>query len=213
MRGVSLYTALLAFLLLGCSGPAQLNVSDAESYFIEHMNQQAVRHTANGYELEVKPMPSQYLALRETKVSGILTQASYDSAHASYGQARYFLLTIKPQHGVRQGDIMMHDVQDYQAYQERFLDLSFQLSDRLTMEFEGGALPPVLTNTEHGYGLTEHRSAMVAFAPSSDAEYQAITNGPVTLVFDDRIFKTGISRFPFAAAADNVFPLVRINKT
>lgn len=201
---------LVLLVIVGCGGSSQLNFDDAESYLLEQMATQAVSHSANGYEVEVKQLPTEYLAVREVKADGRINQVAYDSAHASYGEALYFLLTIKPQEGVREGDIMMHDVTEYEQYQKRFLDLSFTLRDRLTLEFEGGSLAPVLATTEHGYGLAAHRSAMLAFAPGTASEEQAMKSGPVAVVFDDRIFQTGISRFPFTTTTLNDLPPVRI---
>ena len=65
-------------------------------------------------------------------------------------------------------------------------------------------------NTEHGYGLSTHRSIMLAFAPGNADELQALQQGPVTVVFDDRIFQTGISRFSFNSSTLNDLPPVRI---
>ena len=210
MRAASASTLLIVLALASCGGPSQLSFDEAEPYLLDQMAQQAVRHTANGYEVEMKQLPTEYLAFREAKSGGMVNQAAYDSLQASYGEALYFLMTIKPQEGVREGDIMMHDVHDYEQYQERFLDLSFTLRDRVTLEYEGGSLAPVLANTEHGYGLSAHRSIVLAFAPGSDAERQALQNNPVTVVFDDRIFQTGISRFSFNSSTLNDLPPVRI---
>jgi len=211
MRAVK-YCWLLALLVaMGCGGPSQLSFEEAEGYLMNAMTTAAVHHMANGYEVEVKQLPSQYLALREVKAFGDITQTAYDSALESYGEARYFLLTIKPQEGVREGDIMMQGVSNYEEYQERFIDLSFSLKDYLSLEYEGGELPPVLATTEHGYGLSAHRSAMLAFAPGTPEEASALTNGPVTVVFDDRIFQTGISRFPFNSSSLTDLPAVQVN--
>ena len=211
MQGAKPYTLLIGLAFLAaCGGPSQLSFDEAEPYLINHMSEQAVTHAANGYEVEVKQLPTSYLALREVKTEGRVSQPAFDSAVASYGDGAYFLLSIKPQTGVREGDIMMQDVYNYEEYQERFLKLSFSLRDHITLEYEGGSLSPVLANVEHGYGLAEHRSAMLAFAPSNDAEREALQNGAVTVVFDDRIFQTGISRFPFNASSLNNLPPVRI---
>ena len=211
MRAAKLVALLGCMLgLAACGDPSQLSFGEAEAFLLEKMRAQTSTHAANGYQLEVRPVPSEYLAVREVKTSGTPTQSAYDAARESYGDARYFLLTIKPQEGVREGDIMMQDVRDYEAYQQRFLELSFSLREHLSLEYEGGSLQPVLSNTEHDYGLSAHRSAMLAFVPRNEEELQALSSGALTLVFDDRIFNTGINRFAFDASNLSNLPPVEV---
>ena len=140
MRAASLYTLLIALALASCGGPSQLSYDEAEPYLLDQMNQQAVKHAANGYEVEMKQLPTEYLALREAKTSGPVDQAAFDSLQASYGDALYFLLTIKPQEGMREGDIVLSvdgvTSSPLALNAQIYIRLNYEAGDKITVKYQ-----------------------------------------------------------------------------
>lgn len=196
MKG--LIRAIILVVLFGSCSPAIVNDKQAKSYLIDWMQDREVIHQANGYSIGIKPVPAEYLALNELSGNGIIDADEFRTTVESYGQGLYFLLNISPDQELRKGDIMLQDVKSYDEYKERFLELSFDLYEMLKLEFGDTELPVSLVSTEHSFGLSEHRTAMIAFVPQTGQQEELLSStNDIQIVLDDRIFKTGISVFSF----------------
>ncbi|OFX36443.1 MAG: hypothetical protein A2X08_14595 [Bacteroidetes bacterium GWA2_32_17] len=144
----------------------------------------------NGLQIKVKYLPPDYLSLKDK------SSRNTDSLKDYYSHSLSFLLSINPEQ-VNQKDIVYREVNDYSDYKARIYQLSFRLDELISVEIENMKITPVLTSFENVYGIKQGRDIIVVFTPSDENQAKMIASGNIDFIFNDEIFKTGISHFQF----------------
>ena len=153
-----------------------------------------VSKEVNGMIIEVKFLPSNYLALKEAESLGNLN--SYDSLLKSYKDSNTFLFTFKPKEGHKGDDVMFKNVADYKDYIERSLELNFDLESKITLKTKNDSYSPVLSSLENTYGLTKGRRVYIVFTEKTPQK--ELQKSPVfDLIYTDDIYDLGILHFTF----------------
>ena len=145
----------------------------------------------NNIVLVAKYLPPEYLALQELRSEDTLDMERFHELKEEYADSKTFLLTIAPRDGF--GDVMYYGVQNQKEYEDRFRQLNFHVDDLLALRIGTQRLRPVLHTMENTYELTKEKSIYLVF--SSDVAWDNAQK--MDLVFDDRLFETGISHFVF----------------
>jgi hypothetical protein len=178
--------AVVALTSLAACGDGR--TTDIHGYY-EWMNDPAngcVRTSdINGVRIEMKYLAPAYLQYQRRDGDDQGTQGN-DSTVC-------FLMSIAPS-DTSGGDIMTHGVVSEGAFTARAMNLNFEIRDMLSIRYGGKEYPVLLTTLENVYGLSKKRDVMLVF-PRIPPYWSE--KADVDIVFDDRIFGTGINHFTF----------------
>lgn len=155
--------------------------------------------TINGVNLVVKYLPPEYLAYKEYRGGGVARE-KLDSLIAQYNHNRTFLLTLSLEdqnNSLPNGDIMYSNIISPEEYDNRLLELSFNIKQYIKLETESNSYVPVLHTFENTYGLSPNRGIYLVFAPGGKEQEDLLTSKELEFVFEDQLFMTGISCFVF----------------
>jgi hypothetical protein len=154
------------------------------------------KKVVNNLKLKAKYLPQQYLLHRELGSSA--NPQEKQQLSDKYKGSINFLFSIKPEDSKMGGNsLIWFGVSSYQEYKQQVNALNFRLDKYLTLETDQGSYRPVLTHLQNYHNLKEGIDFMIAFAPTKDQPSDLTEASTYNLVFDDRFFGTGISRFVF----------------
>ncbi len=157
---------------------------------------------ANDLSITVKCLPAAFLAYKEWRNIPGAGEKEMDSLLNYYQHSRTFLMTIKP--SVAQldaatgasGDVIYQGIGTYQQYQQRVMQLNFNLGDFLGLHAGKQVFKPTLSAMENTYGVIEQRNFYLVFS-DTDEKTNLLAENELDLTFQDEIFNTGISHFIF----------------
>jgi hypothetical protein len=199
---------LLIISLSSCSG--KKTISDPNE-FMKWMNDPEnglvqTKYVSN-VKINVKNLPSAYMAYLEMKNLQGQSEQKRDSLIAYYSQSKTFLLTISPDERVKgnSGDIMYRDVTGFEEYKDRSHVMNFEFGDYIDLITDNEKYKPVLSNLENVYGLSSGRKIILVFAEKNGSQ-DLSKSKELDLVFTDEIFNTGINHFVFAQHKLNSVP-------
>lgn len=203
-RAVRLLPTVAVAALLGL-GAAGCGGNDPMGEYYEELADPAnglVRQTtARGLKLTMKYLPGEYMAFQERRdrpEGGAEPEAVASegmlSSDRDYSSSIHFLLSIAPEDPDKGGDVMTRGVSSSEDLTRRAMDLNFAIREMVTAHYGGEVVPAALATMENTYGLTPKRDIVIAF-PKLEGKWRE--GEEVDLVFDDRIFKTGINHFRF----------------
>lgn len=154
------------------------------------------KHTANGLTLTMRYQSPEYMTWLQLMRRPGRSERQRDSLLQQFRTAKHFLLTIAPDERHGGGDVTMRGIRSRAEYVERLERLNFELRDYITLKTPSANFAPALTVMEHAQGLRLARTVNLAFVPDDmdDDFYDAET---YDVVFNDRIFGTGINHFLF----------------
>ena len=129
---------------------------------------------------------------------------------ALYNNAYSFVLSIGPdnRNGKSGSDIMQRGNRSYEDYRDRFMTMNFNIGEHLSLRAGDLVLKPTLALTENVYGLQQDCKINLVFAPADAAQQRVLQAHDLELVFDDRVFDTGLSRFVITQQHLNSVPAV-----
>ena len=155
----------------------------------------------NGLIFQVDYLSPSVLAQRQ--LGNTITDSELNQFVDTYKHSLNFQITITADENYYQGDVMYLGVTDYEAYKERVLDMNFNLSEWIELNYNGKIYKPVLAEMESSYGISNRRKIQLAFA-SEDFDFERAETGAVDLIYEDQHFNTGINHYPF-----NISKLIR----
>jgi hypothetical protein len=167
-----------------------------------------VNHT----HFKVNLLPSDLLLLRALKTLPSAEQADLDSISRDLQHSTTFVITIGPDQREQEGrrDIVFSGVASYEEYRDKLMRLNFEMEEMILLKVGNEQLKPALTNFENVYGLTDHRKVNLVFVAKNEEQGKQIRQGDLELLFDDRIFNTGINRFVFRRADIEEVPNINL---
>jgi hypothetical protein len=168
----------------------------------------------NATHFKVNLVPSELLTLQTLNKLSNPSEVVVDSVRRDLAHAATFVLTIGPDKQKKEGrsDIVFSDVRSYEEYREKLMRLNFELEELITLQAGVEQFRPVLTNLENVYGLTDHRKINLVFVPRTTAQAEVLKQNDLELLFDDRIFNTGINRFVFRRSDIEDIPNINLPK-
>ena len=192
-------------LILGCNSSFKSEraflkwINNPESGFVK-------KTSANGFSLQMKYMPPEYLAIIE--MSKEEAEMEINILTKQFEDSRTFLLTVE--HDISGIDVTNYGVNNMPEFKERMNELNFQIKDYLFLRTEEGKkIRPVLTTFENLYEIGGKKSFYVVF-PKEQEIKMATEN--LDIVFEDPFFDTGINHFMFKTEKiDNLPPLQFLN--
>ena len=155
-----------------------------------------IKRSSGDKELTMKYLAVPYLVYNDVKDIENPSKVLIDSLTRVYSNSRNFLLTIRSTS--HNEDIMLEGVTNEMEYNQKNLVMNFGISEYLTLKTDiGNSYFPALVNMENTYGLQKHKNFYIVFAPMDENEKDIMTSQTLDVVFDDRIFSTGINHFLF----------------
>lgn len=186
-------------LLLGSCVNRQIN---SEKDYYQWINEEShhlfVTKSINGVKLTVKYLSPEYLAYKEYNGTGAGSKAK-DSLLLLYNRNRTFLLSFNAdgKSEGQSGDIMYKDITNTEEFNNRLLELTFNIGQFIRLKTDSNIYLPVLFTFENSYGISPGRSIYLVFAPDGKETDDLLSSARVDIVFDDQVFMTGISHFSF----------------
>ncbi len=200
MKTIGIGSGWLLFALVALFGTACQPKVDSKEAFLQWIDNPdhglTKQKDINGFQVSVKYLPPSYLAYREWEGKGF-GKSGFDSLLHDYTHSRTFLLTIAPDREHPERSVMFHDVLNRAEYKERVRDLNFNIGEYLQLKTEKGVFLPVLHHMENTYELADHRSIYLVFSDKDLENPRLTTARELDLVYNDRLFGTGLSHFYF----------------
>jgi hypothetical protein len=192
-RIIRISLGCLLLFALGSCGKKINNMSDFSSYLNEQENGLTMRKAVNGVVITVQYLPPEYLALKESRDSSLQQPASYDSLLSYYRRSESFIVTFGPDEAKgNQSDIMFDDVNNFQEYVDRSMELNFDMEEKIRLKTGDKEYAPVLSSLENTYGLSKDRKVNLVFTPDKNTD-----NQQYDFVYEDETFGVGTLHFSF----------------
>jgi hypothetical protein len=186
--------ASLALIFTGCKNTTVSHAIEYNEWLNKSENACKVSKEVNGMIIDVKLLPQNYLALKESETKDGYNK--YDSLLKTYEHSTTFLLTFKPKEGHKGNDVMFEGVENYSDYIERSTELNFELESKIVLKTNKGSFAPVLSSLENTYGLTKGRQVYLVFA-DKNLKNEIQNSDLLDLVYTDDIYNLGILHFTF----------------
>ncbi len=189
-----LSSIVLVCILLSCNNSLN-NPSDYFKYLEAKENGICKTKRHNAVEIKTKLIPAEYLCFKDS--NGNLNQAIEDSLMEFYKYNISFLVTIGPnKNSDVEFDLTSVGISNMEEYKERSELLNFQLKSFFKLVVNNIEYEPVFCEMENVYGLTLDRKFNLVFSPVKDKDEFLVAKN-YTLVYNDELLKTGISKFKF----------------
>ena len=160
-------------------------------------------------ELTMKYLPADFLVYKELKENQNTSKELIDSIKKHYVNSRSFLLTIKYKND-EPYDPVYEGIYSYDELNQRKQDMHFSFGQYIKLvTTDGREYRPVLSHMEETYGLQKHRNIHLVFSPVDKNQIDILDTEELDIVFDDRIFNTGIHHFIFEK--ENIDKQLKLN--
>lgn len=200
-------------LVITISSCKKNSISNEQDY-LQWINKHAVKSkTVNGLELSVKYLPPDFLAYKELSEKEY-SRDQVDSLVNYYSNSYSFLLTISPlpaKDGTRP-DLLYYNLGSVEEYNVRLKELTFNFNEYVYLETQYGKHPPILNVFENTYGITPDRTIYLVFNKYEQVRSETKEITDFNIVFNDKLFVTGISYFNFKAQELNNVPKINFWK-
>lgn len=179
-------------MITSCSS-SELHIKEYLTYLADLEHGIVKNKTVTGIALQVKYLPIDYLVYKETNQNGgnateiAITKKNYDESLS-------FLFTLGPSKEEK-FDIAYLGVRNYREFIDRVETMNFKMNEMFYLELNGKKIKPKLTLMENTYGLEKSRSLVVTFPVANSSHF--MRENDVKFVYEDGLFKTGISKFSF----------------
>ena len=190
------FVLILVFPLWKCNRGFN-SVEEMYTWMGDPANGMIVTKLSGDKELTMKFLPPGYLAYKEVKETLGKSKEQIDSLRMLYKKSRSFLLTIKYKND-EPYDPVYEGIYSYEELDRRKKDMHFSFDEYVKLiSSDGGEYKPVLSHMEETYGLQKMRNIHLVFSPENEKQADILGAEELDIVFDDRIFKTGITHFVF----------------
>jgi len=191
---VTLFTVPL--LLIKCSQGFN-STEEMYKWMKDPVNGMIITKLSGDKELTMKFLPVNYLVYKEIKENQNRSDKQIDSLRQLYANSRSFLLTIKYKND-EPYDPVYEGIYSYDELNIRKQDMHFAFDEYVKLvSTDGGEYKPILSHMEETYGLQKHRNIHLVFSPENKNQMDILEAKELDIVFDDRIFNTGIHHFVF----------------
>lgn len=207
MVGKKCYIGILLLLMLVACNKTTVNTYEEYlAWLNDSDNGLTMDKKAGGIIIKVKHLPSNYLAYQDLLHESHVNKDIVDSLINNYDKSLTFLLNIGVDGNTKKGDIMYHDVNNYEEYKKKLYNMNFDIEKKISLTINEKEYFPVLAHLENVYGLTESRNIMVVFVPETENEQSFYDAKEIAFTYDDELFKTGINHFVFKRENINNIP-------
>lgn len=190
-RGTNFLFLIGIFVIFSCNKkPTYEEVSAMIEKASSGLNQE---REVNGVKVKIKYLPSNYLAYQEAVKLENLSVKSYDSLLNYYNNTYTFVMSIGPSSDLERGDIMVEGVRDMKEYSERFLNMNFNIENKVNLQDEEEINMPILSHMENIYGLEKSRNILFVFNKNKKSPL----DGQLNFIYEDELFGMGTLHFGF----------------
>jgi len=198
-----LFLAIIALFFLSCSKTAFDSAEEFYKWVNDKDNGYVKVQESNGFRLEVKCLPADYLAYLEVqKGEESYSESDVIGLQKEFGSSKTFVLTIE--HEDKAVDPTYYNVMDMPEYKERIRKLNFNMKEHIYIKTDDGSeIAPVLATMENVYQLTNKKTLYLVFPNTNN---QLNKSEMLDLVFEDTFLKTGINHFQFLNKDLNKLP-------
>lgn len=206
MVGKKCYIGILFLLVLVACNNTVNTYEEYLAWLNDSENGLTMDKKASGIIIKVKHLPSNYLAYQDLLHESQVNKGMVDSIIKNYDKSLTFLLNIGVDGDVKKGDIMYHDVKNYEEYKKKLYNMNFDIEKNISLTINEKEYFPVLAHLENVYGLTESRNIMLVFVPETENEQSFYDAKEIAFTYDDELFNTGINHFVFKRKNINNIP-------
>ncbi|MBK9274154.1 MAG: hypothetical protein IPM49_06410 [Flavobacteriales bacterium] len=198
-------TSVLAILLTACTGPSpSLDGPALQTYAHDVEHGLTKERTVGDIRTRVTLLPAALTAWRALQAADD-SCADPNSVLDAHKRMLTFELAIGPSADAR-GDVLLAGARNAQEVQQRVYALHFDWASMVELTCGSHRSAPVLSAFENTYGITEHRTVTLAFAPRDSADMDFHTAKEIRLTWDDQVFGTGRQHFLFDRADLEALP-------
>jgi len=181
-------------LLISCSNVAATS-EDYYTYLEDEDNGVTRTKIISDIRIKTKFLPPEYLCYQELKVSENFVDR--DSVLENYKYNVTFLVSIGPSENAEEEfDVTKVGISNYDEFKERAMIMTFYMGEFFQLKTDNGTYTPVFCEMENVYGLTYDRKFNIVFTPQNKKD-ELISSESMTLVYNDELFNTGLSRYKF----------------
>ncbi|MBI5539681.1 MAG: hypothetical protein HY951_06450 [Bacteroidia bacterium] len=196
-----------SFVFSGCKKSDPETYNEYLSWINDPDNGYIKERRVWGIVYQARYLPSDYLVLKDLKDKTIDLKNT-DSLFSIYDSCLTIMLTIGPNNELQEKtDLFMNGVKDLNEFKERVQLLSFNMSEQIKLKTGNLISKPVLYNYENIYGLKPDRDFIFVFAPESLSQKEFYSSDTLDVIYEDKIFGTGIHHFIFLRNQINRKPL------
>jgi hypothetical protein len=192
----------LLLLVLSCRQNRDTQVRDLYRWLNDVDNGLTKTKIIDDVQITVKYLPAQLQAYRE--LEGKESKFLFDSLVSGYSNQKTFIMSFKSIFDDK--NIVYKDVSDKKDYDQRIMDLSFNMGRKLKITACGSDLGPTLFHYEPSYGSNKTINVYVVFA----GEKVMSCMEPLDIEYYDNVFNTGISHFTFKQEDIDRIPEIKI---
>ena len=205
---MKLVAGIILTLVLNACSTSSLEPKEYISWISNPENQLVKEKYVGGLHLKLQYLTPEYLAYNDIQKQSLeRTDFVLDSVLSFYENGYSFTLTLSPDERKVEGkDVMYSDITSLNDFQERVLQMNFELGDMIELSTSDNFLKPAISSFENVYGLKKGRSIYIVFVD----EKNTIKGEDIKVSFDDLIFNTGKSSFNFTYKQLNSIPKLKI---
>ncbi len=204
--GLNIALLFMLIFLLSCN-KSMNNAADYFNYLDNPEHGICKVKDISDLEIKVKYLPAEYLTYQELK-NEKQNDINRDSIIEIYQHNITFLVTVGPSKSAENSfDITKVGVSNMEEFKARSMQLNFNMKSAFKLITDSQTLEPVFCEMENVYDLSFHRKFNVVFSPIEDKDELKNTE-EFTLVYNDELFNTGISKFKFSKDNINKIPSI-----
>lgn len=194
-----LYILTTGLLLASCN-----SISDKASFY-EWLNSGdsglVKTKTIEDLQISIKYMPPELQAMNNLEEDA--TDEDFVKLTSEYSDQLSFLVSFKST--IEGKDILYKNISTTEQYDQRIYELGFMFGEMIQLELPSEQKQsPSLFHLERAYGTSKTSNIYLVFA-KPDQEYDQ-----VSLIYIDKIFGTGVSRYTFKKSDMDDIPRITI---
>lgn len=196
--------------VVACEEPKELSWSRYTRWLSDNQDVVVKAKEINDIRISLQFLPTDFVAYKDLmSTNEPETMSNLDSVRELYKCGLRFQLSVesmKPS-----SKLLFENTTDEVAYKQRIENLSFYAHEFISIEQNGKAEVPVLSQFEGYHELNNKLTIQLVFSPSwYSCEQYAEGIGKIAVVFDDPYWNTGINRFIFDTTSLREIPKLKI---
>lgn len=167
----------------------RLNTADQIKRFVlDETHGYIKKQQVNGIDFRVLLSPPEFESIRRLERKEHWNKTDFDSVYSSVKDHRLFYFQM----GTEQGqNLLQNSSTTNEDYNTKLQHLIGSIKDDFYLVSEGDTVSCALHHFERGYGLSPNMNITLVFPKEESAGQSA------TLIYNDRLFETGVVKFPF----------------
>ena len=195
---INILLSLFFLTFFGCKSKLS-SEKEFYKYWSDSSNGLFHKKSVNGFELTMKYMPHEYLMFNEIQNKPI-GEKEYEELKKKYANTLSFLMTIAPESSTNfssTDQVEKYNIGSLEEFKDRMLELNFGMKEYIHLKTSAGEkYHPILATMENVYTLDNKKNIVIVFGDIKEGK-SILENEKLDVVFEDKMFDTGINHFVF----------------